>query len=141
MDEDAARKAERVKALLAGYYGSGEPSSSAQPNQRDSSSHGLARDSYAAAMPTMDSPAFDAERHIAQMLKTSPLERLLIEHRNMAREIKQLDSDMQQLVYENYNKFISATDTIRAMKSQVDTVSNDMDKLKSVMGTVFAPQH
>jgi hypothetical protein len=28
-------------------------------------------------------------------------------------EIKALDSDMQTLVYENYNKFISATDTIR----------------------------
>ena len=28
-------------------------------------------------------------------------------------EIKSLDSDMQTLVYENYNKFISATDTIR----------------------------
>ena len=27
----------------------------------------------------------------------------------MARDIKGLDSDMQQLVYENYNKFISAT--------------------------------
>lgn len=29
------------------------------------------------------------------------------------KEIKSLDSDMQTLVYENYNKFISATDTIR----------------------------
>ena len=28
-------------------------------------------------------------------------------------EIKSLDSDMQTLVYENYNKFISATDTIK----------------------------
>ena len=31
----------------------------------------------------------------------------------MVRHIKALDSDMQTLVYENYNKFISATDTIR----------------------------
>ena len=28
-------------------------------------------------------------------------------------EIRSLDSEMQTLVYENYNKFISATDTIR----------------------------
>ena len=28
-------------------------------------------------------------------------------------EIKALDSDMKMLVYENYNKFISATDTIK----------------------------
>lgn len=31
----------------------------------------------------------------------------------MVRHIRSLDSDMQTLVYENYNKFISATDTIR----------------------------
>ena len=31
----------------------------------------------------------------------------------MVRNIRSLDSDMQTLVYENYNKFITATDTIR----------------------------
>lgn len=35
------------------------------------------------------------------------------EEQKMVRDIKGLDSDMQTLVYENYNKFISATDTIR----------------------------
>ena len=38
----------------------------------------------------------------------------------MASEIKSLDSDMQMLVYENYSKFITATDTIRRMKSNVE---------------------
>ena len=37
----------------------------------------------------------------------------------MAAEIKNLDTDLQMLVYENYNKFISATDTIK----RSDTVS------------------
>lgn len=32
---------------------------------------------------------------------------------NRDAEIRSLDSDMQTLVYENYNKFISATETIR----------------------------
>ena len=35
-------------------------------------------------------------------------------------EIQSLDSDMQNLVHENYNKFISATDTIRKMKHNVE---------------------
>jgi hypothetical protein len=47
-----------------------------------------------------------------QVHKTD-LEGLLKKHVEMAAEIKNLDSDMQMLVYENYNKFISATDTIR----------------------------
>jgi hypothetical protein len=46
-------------------------------------------------------------------LHNTPLDRLLQRHVEVAAEIKNLDSDMQMLVYENYNKFISATDTIR----------------------------
>lgn len=83
---------------------------------------------------TLDSPAFNAEQHIAVMTKTYSVDRLLTEHRSMAREIKNLDSDMQQLVYENYNKFIAATDTIRAMKTNVDGMESDMERLKTNMG-------
>ena len=43
----------------------------------------------------------------------SNLEGLLQKHVEMAAEIKNLDTDLQMLVYENYNKFISATDTIK----------------------------
>ena len=41
------------------------------------------------------------------------------------------------LVYENYNKFISATDTIRSMKSNVDGMDATMQELRSRLG---APQ-
>ncbi len=145
MEEEQRIKAERIKALLAGFYGGGGPNDGAQSpgGTGDSKEAGaqqasLARQSaqhLAASVPvTMDSPAFNAERHTAQILKTCQLEKLMVEHRNMAREIKNLDSDMQQLVYENYNKFISATDTIRAMKSNVDGMGTDMDKLSNIMG-------
>jgi hypothetical protein len=46
-------------------------------------------------------------------LQATPLDGLLHRHVEMVAEIKNLDSDMQMLVYENYNKFISATDTIK----------------------------
>ena len=38
---------------------------------------------------------------------------LFIKEFSFSVEIRSLDSEMQTLVYENYNKFISATDTIR----------------------------
>lgn len=41
------------------------------------------------------------------------LEGLLQKHVEMAAEIKNLDTDLQMLVYENYNKFINATETIK----------------------------
>lgn len=40
---------------------------------------------------------------------------------------RSLDSDMQMLVYENYNKFISATDMIRKMKDNVDSMEEEMN--------------
>jgi hypothetical protein len=46
-------------------------------------------------------------------VQRSNLEGLLQKHVEMAAEIKNLDTDLQMLVYENYNKFISATDTIK----------------------------
>lgn len=41
-----------------------------------------------------------------------------------------LDSDMQMLVYENYNKFISATETIKRMKTNVEAMDTDMESVK-----------
>lgn len=50
--------------------------------------------------------------------------------------MKKLDSDMQMLVYENYNKFISATDTIRKMAQNVEGMEAEMTDLKSSMDRI-----
>ncbi|XP_020254941.1 vacuolar protein sorting-associated protein 51 homolog isoform X1 [Asparagus officinalis] len=47
----------------------------------------------------------------------------------MAAEIKNLDTDLQMLVYENYNKFISATDTIKRMKNNIVGMEANMEQL------------
>lgn len=41
-----------------------------------------------------------------------------------------LDANMQTLVYENYNKFISATETIKRMKSNVEAMDSDMESVR-----------
>ena len=40
-----------------------------------------------------------------------------------------LSLHLQMLVYENYSKFISATDTIRKMKNNVNDMKSEMDSL------------
>ena len=50
------------------------------------------------------------------LLRDTPLPALLEKDNELVHDVKSLDSDMQMLVYENYNKFIKATDTIRSMK-------------------------
>ncbi|RKP22920.1 hypothetical protein SYNPS1DRAFT_31406, partial [Syncephalis pseudoplumigaleata] len=44
-------------------------------------------------------------------------------------EIRQLDSDMKSLVYENYGKFISATDTMRQMKDRLVLMREQLGEL------------
>ena len=54
----------------------------------------------------------------------------------MAAEIKNLDTDLQMLVYENYNKFISATDTIKRMKTNIAGMETNMEQLLSKITSV-----
>ena len=49
--------------------------------------------------------------------------------KNLILQIQHLDSDMQTLVYENYNKFILATDTIRKMKRDFKEMEDKMGLL------------
>ncbi|XP_053224186.1 vacuolar protein sorting-associated protein 51 homolog isoform X2 [Podarcis raffonei] len=55
---------------------------------------------------------------------------------DMVKQIRSLDSDMQTLVYENYNKFISATDTIRKMKNDFKKMEDEMDCLAANMAVI-----
>lgn len=66
------------------------------------------------------------------MLEKSATE-LIAEDTKMVHEIRSLDSDMQMLVYENYNKFISATETIKRMKNNVEAMETDIDDVKCVI--------
>lgn len=137
MDEDYQKRAARVKAMLSQYYGA--EGAATEPSPAPSAAGGrnvstTRPSSVHSAVPSIDTAAFNADNHIANILRTSTLEKLMVEHRNMAREIKNLDSDMQQLVYENYNKFIAATDTIRVMKTSIDQVTPEMEKLSTITG-------
>jgi hypothetical protein len=129
--DDYAKRTARIKNLLSSYYGdASQPGTPGGAGVSPRAAHaagspgtGSGSSGATATAPprapqarvggglaiSMDSPAFNADYHLQQMLRGLSLDRLLTEHRGMAREIKNLDSDMQQLVYENYNKFIAAT--------------------------------
>lgn len=64
------------------------------------------------------------------------MKQLIEKERDLVREIQSLDSEMQTLVYENYNKFILATDTIRQMKSDFKTMEDEMEKLVEDMSNI-----
>lgn len=64
------------------------------------------------------------------------MKQLIDKEQELVREIQSLDSEMQTLVYENYNKFILATDTIRQMKSDFKTMEDEMEKLVQDMSHI-----
>lgn len=54
----------------------------------------------------------------------------------IVKDTQTLHSEMQTLVYENYNKFISATETIRKMKTDFKKMEHEMKKLADNMAEI-----
>uniref|UniRef100_A0A1A9UY46 Vacuolar protein sorting-associated protein 51 homolog n=1 Tax=Glossina austeni TaxID=7395 RepID=A0A1A9UY46_GLOAU len=84
----------------------------------------------------MDSGSFDAETYLEKLLKDCSLKQIMDTEAAVVKDTQTLHSDMQTLVYENYNKFISATDTIRKMKNDFKQMETDMNLLKDKMSTI-----
>eukprot|EP00042_Codosiga_hollandica_P040062 m.341346 g.341346 ORF g.341346 m.341346 type:complete len:1284 (-) comp55763_c0_seq1:77-3928(-) len=81
----------------------------------------------------IDGDGFSTTSFLEKTLMESNFENLTDKEQTLSQEIKTLDGEMQTLVYENYNKFISATDTIRTMKSQLDSMTTTMKSLDDTM--------
>ena len=67
----------------------------------------------------LDRTDFEAKTYVEELLRRQPLDRLLERDAALRRETRTLGSDLQALVYENYSKFIAATETIQEMNSNV----------------------
>jgi len=79
---------------------------------------------------------FKPEAFLEKLFKEKSLNELHDKETEISKQIRSLDSEMQTLVYENYNKFISATDTIRKMKHDFKKMEEEMDKLAANMSTI-----
>lgn len=112
----------RRRVILQNFYGAAEAEQEKQVAAPDPAS--------------IDHGAFDPDRYFERLLRSQGVRRLLKTDQSMLRDIKKLDSDMKTLVYENYNKFISATDTIRDMKTNVENMEEEMQRLTANMDTI-----
>ncbi|XP_053665071.1 vacuolar protein sorting-associated protein 51 homolog [Anopheles marshallii] len=84
----------------------------------------------------MDGSSFDADRYLQKLLKECSLKQIMDTEAGIVRQTQTLHSDMQTLVYENYNKFISATDTIRKMKTDFKSMETEMNLLMANMASI-----
>lgn len=61
----------------------------------------------------MDAEDFDAAAYVAKVASENGLEDLLRVYTRVLAEMRALDAEKKALVYDNYNKLITATETIR----------------------------
>jgi len=124
--EDEEAVGGRSRDLLSSFYGK-MASDVAPPEEEEDE-----------ALDPIDREDFDADAHVRGLLKTEPLPKLLERDDALCREVKSLSGDMQMLVYENYSKFIGATDTIRDMKENVGGMEGEMTSLSAAMADIDA---
>ncbi|KAL2485735.1 Vps51/Vps67 family (components of vesicular transport) protein [Abeliophyllum distichum] len=125
--EPLDEKTKRMRDLLSSFYSPDLPSASLRSN---------ASFSRFATLDTINATSFDANHYMNLLVQKANLEELLKKHVEMASEIKNLDTDLQMLVYENYNKFISATDAIKRMKNNINGMEAKMEQLTEKMMSV-----
>jgi len=121
-DPSAEEKARRVRSLLSSYYGGGVGGPSPKTQ----------------SLPAIDRDGFDHDAYVTESVRDVPLAELQARCVSMAGEIKQLDGDMQMLVYENYSKFIVATDTVKHMRTNVDTIEGRVEELTTSVDATAA---
>ena len=79
---------------------------------------------------------FNPDMYFHKLLKECTLKQIMDHEAEIIKNTQTLHSDMQTLVYENYNKFISATDTIRKMKTDFKKMEDNMDLLAKNMDSI-----
>ena len=89
-----------------------------------------------AALEDVDSPYFAADAFAEQHVLRSDMHTLLETEERLSLQVRTLDSTMQTLVYENYSKFISATDAIRSIGVSVNAKEEGMQSLSEGMKVI-----
>ncbi|KAJ2719432.1 hypothetical protein GGI07_005211 [Coemansia sp. Benny D115] len=84
----------------------------------------------------LDSASFDSKKYLKTLLLSQQVPGLLQSSTTLITSLRQIDGDMKTMVYENYSKFISATQTIHHMKNDADYMDLEMAKLTQRINSI-----
>lgn len=84
----------------------------------------------------IDGSNFNSDMYLERLLKCANLKQIMDKEAEIVTQSQFLQSEMQTLVYENYNKFISATETVRKMRSDFKIMQEEMNKLSENMNKI-----
>jgi len=84
----------------------------------------------------MDSKLFDMKTYFKDQVKAKEMDELIKMDNQINSEIRSLDGELQTLVYEKYNKFISATDIVKDIKNNMNELDVELENLKSSISKI-----
>ncbi|KAI9868329.1 MAG: hypothetical protein M1813_005772 [Trichoglossum hirsutum] len=102
------------RAALRDYYGL---------RANDSAPAVVQTEPVAVEESEMDREEFQVEEYLEKVMRKQGLEGMLTVEGRLVNEIRGLDGERKALVYDNYSKLITATDTIRKMRSNMDPLA------------------
>ncbi|KAL3999002.1 Vps51/Vps67 family protein [Acanthocheilonema viteae] len=84
----------------------------------------------------LSSVNFNSQAYLSNLFQKKNLDELVQVEEDMIYNVRRLDSEMQQLVYENYNKFLTATSTVKKMQNDFMEMGQKMENLSKRMGKI-----
>lgn len=146
-DEFATAGSITRRKLLADFYGK---SSTGEGKTGNRGAHGQAPSSSLVAgdhdaperrgntadAKNLDSPYFDVAAHTSTHVVNSSVYRLLEMDEQLTLQVRTLDSTTQNMVYENYSKFIDATDAVKSVGTNVAANQQGLKRLEKGMETI-----
>nr|CCC93417.1 conserved hypothetical protein [Trypanosoma congolense IL3000] len=131
----------QIRQQLRAFYGDSSATQSASRDNGEGStnvdgcvvSHTSTRTSAVPPELDLDSESFSVQRYTTELFRVKSLMGIVQADTWLLRTVNRLETELQELVYRNYAKLISASDTIREMRANV----TEMDtKLQVLSGNV-----
>ncbi|EHA50380.1 hypothetical protein MGG_03267 [Pyricularia oryzae 70-15] len=85
----------------------------------------------------LDAPGFDPQAYVAKAAAESSLTDLLRTYARVLGETRALDAEKKALVYDNYSKLITATETIRKMRENMDPLNPMASTLDPAIAYIY----
>lgn len=134
MPTGAATK--RNRTALREYYNIRKTSTA--PSVEVTDAIGVHHEASEVPPSEMDNDSFDADNFVQKALAESGMEELLKLYTRTLGEIRTLDGEKKALVYDNYSKLISATETIRKMRANMDPLNPMASTLDPAIAQIYS---
>ncbi|KAK1986501.1 Vps51/Vps67-domain-containing protein [Colletotrichum cereale] len=128
------------RAALREYYNLKKAAGGGAPSlevTEDSSDRGGFAEQSEVPPSELDSPSFNADAYVRKALAKNSLDDLLRVYTRVLGEIRALDAEKKALVYDNYSKLISATETIRKMRANMDPLNPMASTLDPAIAGIY----